>query len=91
MAGELQGLVNEAAAAQDAAVVRLAAIEGEWAEDGTVVEVRKPLGHVALDAPAVVSGVLAVSAVHAERRVRQAVRVAADGPAGTATATGLGA
>ncbi|WP_299448179.1 hypothetical protein, partial [uncultured Phycicoccus sp.] len=26
-----------------------------------------------------------------ERRVRQAVRVAADGPAGTATATGLGA
>ena len=88
--GELQRVIDMASAAQDAAVVRLAAIEAEWAEDGTVVEVHKPLGHVALDAPAVVSGVLTVTAVHAERLVRQAVRVAADGAGGTGAATGLG-
>ena len=82
--GELQRVIDMASAAQDAAVVRLAAIEGEWAEDGTVVEVHKALGHVALDAPAILSGVLNVAAVHAQRRVRQAVRVAADGPEGTA-------
>ena len=90
VAGELQGLVDEATAAQDAAIVRLAAIEGEWGEDGTVVEVHRALGHVAVDAPAILSGVLTLSSVHAERRVRQAVRIAADGPEGTSTHTGLG-
>ena len=45
---------------------------------------------MALDAPAIVSGALTVSAVHAEPRVRAAVRLAADGPAGTSTETGLG-
>ncbi len=88
--GALQGLVNAASAAQDVAITRLACIEGEWAEDGTVLEVHKAPGHVALDAPAIVSGVLSVSAVHAERRVREAVRRVADGPEGTATSTGLG-
>ncbi|HSO65186.1 MAG TPA: HNH endonuclease signature motif containing protein, partial [Ornithinibacter sp.] len=57
---------------------------------GTVVETHRALGHVALDAPAIVSGVLSVSAVHAEGRVRTAVRLAADGPAGSVTDTGLG-
>ena len=42
-----------------------------------MVESHRGLGHVALDAPAIVSGVLAISAVHAERRVRAAVRLAA--------------
>ncbi len=88
--GALQGLVNAASAAQDVAITRLACIEGEWAEDGTVLEVHRAPGHVALDAPAIVSGVLSVSAVHAERRVREAVRRVADGPDGTATCTGLG-
>ena len=67
-------------AVQDAAIARLAAIEPEWLEDGTVVECHRGLGHVALDAPAIVSGVLATSAVHAQRRVRTAARLAADGP-----------
>ncbi|MBD3785318.1 MAG: HNH endonuclease, partial [Micrococcales bacterium] len=43
-----------------------------------------------LDAAPIVSGVLHVSAVQAERRVREAVRRAADGPEGTVTCTGLG-
>ncbi|MGG5259856.1 HNH endonuclease signature motif containing protein [Phycicoccus avicenniae] len=88
--GELQALVDVASAAQDEAIVALAAVETEWCEDGTVVEVRRAPGHVALDAPALVSGVLKVSAVHAERRVRDAVRRAADGPNGSASCTGLG-
>ena len=61
---------------QDAAIARLAAIEPEYLEDGTVVESHRALGHVALDAPAILSGVLAVSAVHAERRVAAAVLLA---------------
>ncbi|MBM6401156.1 hypothetical protein [Phycicoccus sonneratiae] len=88
--GALQGLVNEASAVQDEVVVALAALDAERAEDGTVVEVRKAPGHVALDTPAIVSGVLCLSANQAERRVRDAVRRTADGPDGTATCTGLG-
>ncbi|MBM6399602.1 HNH endonuclease signature motif containing protein [Phycicoccus sonneratiae] len=87
---ELQSLANVVAAAQDSVIVRLAAIEPDVAEDGTLGEVRKPAGHVSLDAPAIVSGVLCLSAVAAERRVRDAVRRAADGPEGTDTCTGLG-
>ncbi|QKE85296.1 HNH endonuclease signature motif containing protein [Arthrobacter sp. NEB 688] len=88
--GELQSLADVVAAAQDEVVVRLSAIEPVALETGEVVETHRALGHVALDAPAVVSGVLAISAVHAERRVREAVRRAADGPEGTSTSTGLG-
>ena len=83
-------MIDVASAVQDAAIARLAAIEPELLEDGTVVECHRGLGHVALDAPAIVSGVLSTSAVHAQRRVRTAARLAADGPAGSATATGLG-
>ncbi len=90
VAGELQSLVNEATAAQDAAIVRLAAVEPQWCEDGTLIEVHQPLGHGALDAPAVLSGVLGLTAVAAERRVRHALRTAADGPDGTESCTGLG-
>ena len=88
--GSLQRVIDVASAVQDAAIVRVAAVESEWAEDGTLVESHRALGHVALDAPAIVSGVLSVSAVHAERRVRAAVRMAADGPGGGGTDTGLG-
>lgn len=87
---ELQVLADVVAAAQDEAIVRLAAIEPVVLETGELVETHRAPGHVALDAPAVVSGVLSVSAVHAERRVRDALRRAADGPDGTATNTGLG-
>ncbi len=90
VAGALQGLVNAATAAQDAAIVRVAAVEPQWCEDGTVVEVHKPLGYGALDAPSIVSGALTVTAVAAERRVRHALRTAADGPEGTDASTGLG-
>ena len=54
-----------------------------------MVESHRAPGHVALDAPAIASGALSVSAAHAEHRVRAAVRLAADGPAGSSTATGL--
>jgi hypothetical protein len=88
--GSLQQVIDVATAAQDAAIAQLAAIEPEWLEDGTVVECHRGLGQVALDAPAIVSGVLACSAAHAEGRVRGAVRLAGDGPAGSGTQTGLG-
>ena len=71
-------------------MARLAAIEPEFLEDGTVVESHRALGHVALDAPAIVSGVLASSAVHAERRVLRRCCWPRDGPAGSGTETGLG-
>ncbi|MBM6400691.1 HNH endonuclease signature motif containing protein [Phycicoccus sonneratiae] len=87
--GELQALMDVASAAQDLAIVGLAALESEWAEDGTVVTVRRAPGSVALDASAVVSGVLNVSAVHAEARVRDAVRRVVDGQRGDGTSTGL--
>ena len=88
--GAAQRVLNAASAAQDAAIVRLAAIEPEFREDGTVLESHRGLGHVALDAPAVLSGVLCASAGHAERRVVTAVRLAAGGPAGSVTESGLG-
>ena len=89
VAGSLQRVIDTATAAQDAAIARLAAIEPEYREDGTEVESHRALGHEALDAPAILSGVLAISAVHAQRRVRAAVRLAADGPGGARTETGL--
>ncbi len=88
--GSLQQVIDVATAVQDAAIVRLAAIEPEYLEDGTEVETHRALGHVALDAPAILSGVLSVSALHAERRVEAAVLLAADGPEGSDTDSGLG-
>ncbi|MBM6405574.1 hypothetical protein JQN72_15115 [Phycicoccus sp. CSK15P-2] len=85
----LQAVVDVATAAQDAAIARLAAIEPEVLETGEVVETHRALGHLALDAPAVVSGALCVTAAAAETRVRNAVRLAADGPEGTDSHTGL--
>ena len=60
-----QRVVDVASAVQDAGIAQLAAIEPEYLEDGTEVESHRALGHMALDAPAIVSGALAVSAVHA--------------------------
>ena len=89
-AAAAQGLVNAAAALQDACIARLAAIETELLDDGTWVERHKAPGHVALDSAAILSGALNVTCGHAERRVVAAVALAADGPAGTSTDTGLG-
>ena len=88
--GSLQQVIDVATAAQNAAIVRLAAIEPEYLEDGTEVETHRALGHVALDAPAIVSGVLSTSQRHAEGRVEAAVLLAADGPEGSGTESGLG-
>src|SRR5215218_5845677 len=85
-----QHVLNAAAAVQDACIARLAAIETEVLDDGTWVERHKAPGYVALDCPAILSGALKITAVHAERRVVAAVQLAADGPAGTTTETGLG-
>ncbi len=85
-----QRVSNVAVAVQDEALVSLAAIEPELLDDGTAVESHRAPGHVALDAPAIAAGALSVSAVHAENRMRTAVRLAADSPSGSSTATGLG-
>ena len=84
-----QRVINAAAALQDEAIVAVCSIEDEVLEDGTVVEGHRAAGHVALDGPAIVSGALNVSGLHAEHRVHAAVRLAADGPDGSDTATGL--
>ena len=81
-----QSLANTATAVQDVAITRLAAIEEEWLEDGTVVETHRAPGHVALDAPDIVAGALGVSHVHAQRRVGLAVRLVADSDVGGADA-----
>src|SRR5689334_11063213 len=47
-----QRLVNTASAVQDEAIIRLAAIELVEDEDGTIAQVHKTPGHVALDASA---------------------------------------
>ena len=86
----LQRVLDVASAAQELVVARVAAIECEWAEDGTVVERHRGPGHVSVDAAGVVAGVLGCTAVHAEAWVRAAVRRAGDGPPGTAGHTGLG-
>lgn len=88
--GAAQRVINLAGAVQNAAIARLAAIEPQSLDDGTVVECPRALGHVALDAPAIVSGVLSVSAGYAEQRVRAAVRLAGDGAAGSDSHSGLG-
>ena len=86
----LQRVLDVVSAAQELVVARVAAIECEWAEDGTVVERHRGLGHVSVDAAGVVAGVLGCTAVRAEAWVRAAVRRAGDGRPGTAGHTGLG-
>lgn len=72
-----QVVINAATAVQDAAIARLAAVESDWAEDGTIVEVHHAPGHVALDAADIVAPALAASHAQAQRRVDLAVRLAA--------------
>ncbi len=87
--GALRSLVDVATAREDEVLVRLAAIEPMLLDDGELVETHRAPGHVSLDAPAVVSGVLRLSTQAAESRVRDAVRRAADGPEGSPSCTGL--
>ena len=75
--GDCQGLINVLTAVQDHAAVEVARREPVWLEDGTLGEVMHQAGRVTLDAADVVAPVLGVSHAQAQRRVDQAVRVAA--------------
>ena len=72
-----QAVINAATAVQDRAIAHLAAIEPDWAEDATIVEVHHAPGHVALNAADIVAPALAASHALAQRRVDLAVRLAA--------------
>ena len=74
---ECQQLVNALSGVQTMALARLAALEVVEPEDGTVLEQDRGLGHVRLDAAALVSDALGVSDAAAGSRVEHAVRVAA--------------
>ena len=74
---ESQRVVNTATALQNLAITRLAAIEDDLLDDGSVVESARVPGHVAMDSADVVAGALGVSHSHAEQRVALAVRLAA--------------
>ena len=75
--GECQGLINVLTAVQDHAAAEVARREAVWLEDGTVGEVTHGLGRVTLDAADVVAPLLGASHAQAQRRVEQAVHVAA--------------
>ncbi|MBM6402814.1 HNH endonuclease [Phycicoccus sp. CSK15P-2] len=77
VARDCQALVNRLTAVQDAAIARAASVEPVWCEDGTLGRVDRGPGRVALDAPDLVAPVLGASHHQAQRRVEQAVRLAA--------------
>ncbi len=76
-AGACQAVVNRVTAAQDVAVAQVARRESVWQEDGTLGELRHAPGHVGLEAADLVAPVLGCSHAQAQRRVEQAVRLAA--------------
>ena len=69
-----QAMINQLTAVQAVAVARVAATESVEAEDGTVDERSCLLGHVRLDAAALVAEPLGVTESAAQRRVSLAVR-----------------
>jgi len=69
-----QAMINQLTAVQAVAVARVAATESVEAEDGTVEERSCRLGHVRLDAAALVAEPLGVTESAAQRRVSLAVR-----------------
>ena len=75
--GDCQGLINVLSAVQDHAAAEVARREAVWLEDGTLGEVTHEPGRVTLDAADVVAPLLGASHAQAQRRVEQAVRVAA--------------
>ena len=72
-----QALVNVATALQDSAIAGLAAVESAWAEDGTLVDLVRGPGHVALDTADLVAPSIGASHAQAQHRVDHAVRLAA--------------
>ncbi|MFL6080562.1 MAG: HNH endonuclease signature motif containing protein [Ornithinibacter sp.] len=74
---DCQSLINIVTAVQDAAIAEAARRESVWCEDGTLGETVHVPGRVTLDAADVVAPVIGASHAQAERRVEQAVRLAA--------------
>ncbi len=72
-----QWLINTVTAVQDAAIAEAARRESRWCEDGTLGESVHGPGRVTLDAADVIAPVIGASHQQAERRVEQAVRLAA--------------
>ncbi len=75
--GDCQALINTLTAVQDAAIAEAARRESIWCEDGTLGENVHAPGRVALDAADLVAPVIGASHPQAQRRVEQAVRLAA--------------
>ena len=75
--GDCQSLINTLTAVQDAAIAEAARRESVWCEDGTLGETVHGPGRVSLDAADVVAPVIGASHAQAQRRVEQAVRLAA--------------
>ena len=75
--GDCQALINTLTAVQDEAIAQAARRESVWCEDGTLGEVVHAPGRVALDAADLVAPVIGASHAVAQRRVEQAVRLAA--------------
>ena len=75
--GACQSLINTLTAVQDVAIAEAARREGVWCEDGSLGEVVHGPGRVSLDAADLVAPVIGASHPQAQRRVEQAVRLAA--------------
>ncbi len=75
--GDCQSLMNTLTAVQDAAIAEAARRESVWCEDGTLGETAHAHGRVTLDAADVIAPVIGASHPQAQRRVEQAVRLAA--------------
>jgi len=76
--GNCQSLINILTAVQDTAIAEAARRESIWSEDGTLGETVHRTGRVTLDAADVVAPLIGASHPQAQRRVEQAVRLAAD-------------
>ena len=74
---DCQSLINTLTAVQDVAIAEAARRESVWCEDGTLGETVHGPGRVRLDAADVVAPVIGASHPQAQRRVEQAVRLAA--------------
>ena len=75
--GHCQALINTLTAVQDAAIAEAARRESVWCEDGTLGETVHAPGRVSLDAADLVAPLIGASHAQAQRRVEQAVRLAA--------------
>ena len=75
--GDCQSLINTLTAVQDTAIAEAARRESVWCEDGTLGETVHVQGRVALDAADLLAPIIGASHPQAQRRVEQAVRLAA--------------